>query len=158
VLGDHVQLGDGEAVSSRAGTHTACFLPGESDVMGEMWLEINTTGTDLENVTGVIFRNCVVTIRASQTTLDGGLLWGDARRGSLCNPHRDQQGRYNHQQKCFSRFHGIPPKTLGLMTIRKFRLGFWFASDFSSRTLVACGLRRENEHPGETAQPYSVRI
>jgi len=76
--------------------------------MVEMRLEVNTTGSDLENVAGVVFHHCVITIGAAQATLNGGLVCIDARRGSLCKPQRDQQGRYNDQQECF--FHGVPPK------------------------------------------------
>ena len=56
-----------------------------------MRLEINTAGGDLENVASVVFHNCVVTIRATQATLNSGLVCTSARRGSLCKPQRAQQ-------------------------------------------------------------------
>src|ERR1039458_8789783 len=74
VFGDHVQFGDGKAVISSGGTRPTCSVPGEGYVMAQMWLEINTAGGDLENVAGVVFRNCVVTIRATQATLNVGLV------------------------------------------------------------------------------------
>jgi hypothetical protein len=58
-----------------------------------MRLEINIAGGDLENVASVVFHNCVVTIRATQATLDGGLICIRGRRGSLCKPPSDQQSR-----------------------------------------------------------------
>jgi hypothetical protein len=63
--------------------------------MAQMWLEVNTAGSDLENVAGVVFHHRVVTIRATQATLNGGLVCIDARRGGLCKPQRHQQGRHN---------------------------------------------------------------
>jgi hypothetical protein len=109
VFGDHVQFSDGEAVISGGGT---CFVPDESYVVAHMWLEINTAASDLENVTSVVLRNCVVTIRATQATLNVGLVCIDACRGSLCKPQRDQQGRYNDQQE-YS-LHGILRRFLAL--------------------------------------------
>jgi hypothetical protein len=79
-------------------------MPYEGYVMAQMWLELDTAGSDLENVASVVFHNGVVTIRATQATLNVGLVCIDARRGSLCKP-RDQQGRYNDQQECS--LHGI---------------------------------------------------
>ena len=58
-----------------------------------MRLEINGAGGDLENVAGVVFHNCVITIRATQATFNGGLVCISARRGSLCKPQRGQQSR-----------------------------------------------------------------
>jgi hypothetical protein len=72
--------------------------------MAEMLIEINTIGSDLENVARAVFHDCVVTVRATQATLNG-LVRVDARYGSLCEPQRDQQGRYNDQQQCS--LHGI---------------------------------------------------
>jgi hypothetical protein len=83
--------------------------------MAQMWLEVNTAGSDLENVAGVVFHHCVATIRATQATLNGGLVCIGIRRGSLCKPHRDQQGRYCDQQKCS--LHGNPPKILALRRV-----------------------------------------
>jgi hypothetical protein len=89
VFGDHIQFGDGKFVISSGGTRPTGSVPDEGDVMAQMCLEINTAGSDLENVAGVVFQNCVVTIRATQATLNVGLLWIAARRGSLCKPQRD---------------------------------------------------------------------
>jgi hypothetical protein len=61
--------------------------------MAEMGLEVDTAGSDLETVTRVVLHDCVITVRATQTTLKVGLVCIDARRGSLCKPQRDQQGR-----------------------------------------------------------------
>jgi hypothetical protein len=120
VFGDHVQFGDGKAVISSGGTHPTCFVPNESYVMAQMLLEINTVGSDLENVARTVFHNCVVTIRAPQATLNG-LVSIAARRGSLCKPKRDQQGRYNDQQECS--LHGIL-RGFSPCGGLKFRLGF----------------------------------
>jgi hypothetical protein len=109
VFGDHVQFSDVEAAIGSGGT---CFVPDESYVMAQMWLEINTAASDFENVASVVLRNCVVTIRATQATLNVGLVCIDARRGSLCKPQRDQQGRYNDQQE-YS-LHGILRRFLAL--------------------------------------------
>src|SRR6266849_6721523 len=106
-----------------------------------MWLEINTAGSDFENVPGVIFHNCVVTISATQTTLNVGLICFDARRGSLCKPQRDQQGRYHHPQECS--LHGNPPKILALRR-SEISLGICFCFRFLRRALGAFGLRPEN--------------
>jgi hypothetical protein len=63
VVGDHVQFRDGKTFISSTGTHgPTCFVPNECYVMAHMWLEINTGGGDLENLTCAIFYNCVVTI------------------------------------------------------------------------------------------------
>jgi hypothetical protein len=94
--------------------------------MAQMWLEIDTAGSDLESVASVVFHHRVVTIRATQATLNGGLVCIDARRGCLCKPQRDQQGRYNDQQKCS--FHGILRRFSPRGGL-KFRLGFDSASD-----------------------------
>src|SRR5712692_5933179 len=96
-------------------------MPYEFYVMAQMWLEINTAGGDRENVASVVFRNCVVTIRATQATLNVGLVCFDARRGSLGKPQRDQQGRYNDQQECS--LHGILRRFSPCSGL-KFRLGF----------------------------------
>jgi hypothetical protein len=80
--------------------------------MAEMWLKVNAAGSDLENVASVVFRHCVVAIRASQATLNGDLVCIGARCGSLCKPQRDQQSRYYDQQECS--LHGNPPKILAL--------------------------------------------
>jgi hypothetical protein len=93
--------------------------------MAQMLLEINTAGSDLEKVARTVFHHCVVTIRSPQATLNG-LVGIDARRGSLCKPQRDQQGRYNDQQECS--FHGILRKFSPCGGLR-FRLGFDSASD-----------------------------
>src|SRR6266849_2044789 len=106
-----------------------------------MWLEINTASSDFENVPGVIFHNCVVTISATQTTLNVRLICFDARRGSLCKPQRDQQGRYNHPQECS--LHGNPPKILALRP-SEISLGICFCFRFLRRAHGAFGLRPEN--------------
>jgi hypothetical protein len=100
VVGDHAHLRDGKTVLS-----STRFLPGDVYVMANMRLEIGTAGSDFENLASVIFRNGVVTVRATQATFNGDLVCIAARRGSLCKPHRDQQGWYNDQQKYF--LHGI---------------------------------------------------
>jgi hypothetical protein len=105
-------LGDGKAIFRGGGTHTTCFLPDESYVMTNMWFEINNAGSDLENAASVVLHNCVITIRATQATFNGGLVCIDARGGGLGKTQRDQQGRYNHQQK-YS-LHGILRKILAL--------------------------------------------
>jgi hypothetical protein len=84
---NHFQFGDGKAVICGAGTHRAiCFVSRESYVVAQLWLEINTTGSDPENLTSVVFRNCVVTIRAPQATLDVGLVCIAVRCGNLSKP------------------------------------------------------------------------
>jgi hypothetical protein len=125
VFGDHVQFGDGKAVIRISGTRPTRFVPDEGQVMAHMWLEINTAGSDLENVASVVLHNSIVTIRATQATLNG-LVCIDARRGSLCKPQRDQQDRYNDQQQCS--LHGIL-RGFSPCGGLKFRLGFDSASD-----------------------------
>jgi hypothetical protein len=133
VFGDHVQFSDGEAAISSGGT---CFVPDESYVMAQMWLEINTAASDFENVASVVLRNCVVTIRATQATLNVGLVCIDARRGSLCKPQRDQQGRYNDQQE-YS-LHGILRRFLALRR-SEISLGIDSASDSNFERLRVSG-------------------
>jgi hypothetical protein len=124
--------------------------------MAQMWLEVNTAGSYLENVASVVFHNGVATIRATQATINVGLVCIDARRGSLCKPQRDQQGRYNDQQQCS--LHGILQGFSPCGDL-KFRLGFDSASDSDVAPSRVIGYRPENlEHPGETTQPYSVNI
>src|SRR5271165_3036653 len=108
--------------------------------MVQMWFEVNSAGSDLENVAGVVFHHGVISIGATQATLNGGLACIDARRGGLCKPQSDQQGRYNDryndQQECF--FHGVLrrfPPCDGL----KFRLGFESASDSDVEPLRLSG-------------------
>jgi hypothetical protein len=152
LLGDHIQFGDGKAVIRSGGTRPTRSVPDEGYVMAEMWLEINTAGGDLENAAGVVFHNRVVISRATQATLNVGLVCIAARRGSLCKPQRDQQGQSSDQQECS--LHGILQR-LSPYGGPKFRLGFDSASRFSCRALEAFELRRENlEHPGETTQSY----
>jgi hypothetical protein len=116
--------------------------------MTHVWFEINCAGSDLENAASVVLHDCVITIRATQATLNVGLVCIDARGGGLGQAQRDQQGRYNHQQK-YS-LHGILRKILALRRF-KISLGICFCFRFWCRTLAAFGLRRENlEHPGET--------
>jgi hypothetical protein len=100
VFVDHVQFGDGEAVLSSTG-----FVPGEFYFLAQIRFEIRIAGRDLENLARVFFRNGVVTVRATQATLNVDLVGIAARRWSLCKPKRDQQGRYNDQQE-YS-LHGI---------------------------------------------------
>jgi hypothetical protein len=126
VFGDHVQFGDGNAVISSGGTRPTCSVPDQGYVMAHMRLEIDTTGGDLENAAGVVLHNCVITNRATQATLNVALVCIDARRGSLCKPQRDQQGRYNDQQQCS--FHGLL-RGFSPCGGLKFRLGFDSASD-----------------------------
>jgi hypothetical protein len=104
--------------------------------MTHMGLEIDTAGSDLENVASVVLHNCVVTIRATQATLNVGLVCIDARRGSLCKPQRDQQGRYNDQQECS--LHGILREFSPCGGL-KFRLGFDSASDSNVEPLRVPG-------------------
>jgi hypothetical protein len=106
-----------------------------------MRLEINVAGSDLEIAAGVVFQDCVITIRPIQATFDAGLVCSVARRGSLCEPQRDQQGRYNDQQACS--LHEILRRFSPCGGL-KFRLGFDSASDFSRRTRVCCGFQPEN--------------
>ncbi len=82
-----------------------------------------------------------MTISATQTTLNVRLICFDARRGSLCKPQRDQQGRYNHPQECS--LHGNPPKILALRR-SEISLGICFCFRFLRRALGAFGLRPEN--------------
>jgi hypothetical protein len=78
-----------------------------------MWLEVDTAGRDLENVSGVVFDNGVAAIRATQATVDVGLVCIGACRWSLCKPQRDQQqGRHDDEYECS--LHGNPPKILAL--------------------------------------------
>jgi hypothetical protein len=121
VFGDHIQFGDGEAV-----IRSTRFVPDEGYVMAHMGLKIDAAASDLENVARVVLHNCVITIRATQATLNVGLVCIDARRGSLCKPQRDQQGRYNHQQQCS--LHGTLRRFSPCGGL-KFRLGFDSASD-----------------------------
>jgi hypothetical protein len=65
--------------------------------MAQMWLEINTAGGDLENLTSAIFRNRVVAVRSTQATFNVGLVRIAASVGSLRKTQRRQQARYNHQ-------------------------------------------------------------
>ena len=141
VVGDHVHFGDGKAVIGSGGTQPACSLPDHVYVMAQMWLEINTAGSDFESVPGVVFHNGVGTIRATQTTLNVGLVCFDARRGSLRKRQRDQQGRYNHPQECS--LHGNPPKILALRR-SEISLGICFCFRFLRRAHGAFGLRPEN--------------
>jgi hypothetical protein len=94
--------------------------------MAHMGLKIDAAASDLENVARVVLHNCVITIRATQATLNVGLVCVDACRGSLCKTQRDQQGRYNDQQQCS--FHGIL-RGFSPCGGLKFRLGFDSASD-----------------------------
>jgi hypothetical protein len=126
VFGDQVQFGNGKAVIGSGGIHSTCFVPDEGYIMAQMWLEIDAAGSDLENAASVVLHNCVVTIRATQATLNVGLVCIDARRGSLCKPQRDQQGRYNDQQECS--LHGILRRFSPCGGL-EFRLGFDSASD-----------------------------
>jgi hypothetical protein len=126
VLGDHIQFGNGKAVIGSGGTRATSFLPNQAYLMAQMLLEINAAGSDLESVAGVVFDKRVITIRAAQAALNVGLLWIAARRGSLCKPQRDQQGRYNDQQQCS--LHGILRRFSPCGGL-KFRLGFDTASD-----------------------------
>jgi hypothetical protein len=89
VFGDHVQFGDGKAAIGSGGTYPTCSVPDEGYVMAQMWLEIDTAGSDLESAASVVLHNCVVTIGATQATLNVGLVCIDARRGSLCKTQRD---------------------------------------------------------------------
>ena len=126
VLGDHIQFGNGKAVIGSGGTGATSFLPDEAYVMAQMLLEINAARSDLENAAGAVFDKRVITIRAAQAALNVALLWIAARRGSLCKPQRDQQGRYNDQQQCS--LHGILRRFSPCGGL-KFRLGFDTASD-----------------------------
>jgi hypothetical protein len=94
VFGDHVQFRDSNAVLSRI-----CFLPDEFHVLAHVRLEISTAGSYIEDLASVVFRNRVVAVRATQATFNVHLVCIAARRGSLCKPQRDQQGRYNDQQE-----------------------------------------------------------
>jgi hypothetical protein len=100
MLGDHAHFGDGKTVAS-----IICFVPDEVYVMAHMGLEISAAGGDPENLAGIVVRDGVVAVRATQATLHVDLVRIAARRGSLCKPQRDQQGRYNDQQE-YS-LHGI---------------------------------------------------
>jgi hypothetical protein len=46
MFGDHIELGDGKAVSAGGGARVTCFLSDEGYVMAQMWIEINTAGAD----------------------------------------------------------------------------------------------------------------
>jgi hypothetical protein len=104
--------------------------------MVQMWLEVNTAGSDLENVAGVVFDQCVVTIRATQATLNSGLIRIAARRRGLCKPQRNQQSQYNDQQACS--LHGILRRFSPRGGL-KFRLGFESASDSGVEPLRLSG-------------------
>jgi hypothetical protein len=98
VFGDHVQLGDGKAIITSAGTHgTTCFVPYEFYILAQMWLEINTAAGDLENLTSAVFRNRVVAVRSAQATFNVGQVRVAASDGSLRKTQRHQEGRYKHQ-------------------------------------------------------------
>jgi hypothetical protein len=103
--------------------------------MVQLWLEVNTAGSDLENVAGVVFDQCVVTIRATHATSNGGLIRIAARRRGLCKPQRNQQSQYNDQQACS--LHGILRRFSPRGGL-KFRLGFESASDSG---VEPCGFR-----------------
>jgi hypothetical protein len=100
VFGDHVHFRDGKTVLT-----STCFLADEFYFLAGIRLEIGGAGRDLENLARVVFRNGVVGVRSTQATFDVDLVSIAAHRGSLCKPHRDQQGRYNDQQE-YS-LHGI---------------------------------------------------
>jgi hypothetical protein len=108
--------------------------------MAQMRLEINTAGIDLESVASVVLHNYVITIRATQATLNVGLVSVGTRRGSLCKPQGDQQGRYNDQQECS--FHGILRRFSPCGGL-EFRLGSdsAFDSDVEPSRLSGSGLR-----------------
>jgi hypothetical protein len=141
MFGDHVQLGDGKAVLS-----IARFLPGEVYVMSQMRLEISAAGSDLENLASVVFRNGVVTVRATQAPFNVDLVGIAACRGSLCKPQRDQQGRYNNQQE-YS-LHGILEEVSPFGG--RIPLGLDCASDFSVDCLRVQG-------PGGRTQSIQVK-
>jgi hypothetical protein len=94
VFRDHGQFGDGKAVIGSAGTHgSTCLVPYEFYIVAEVWLEINTAGGDLENLTGTVLRNRVVAIRSTQAALNVGLVCVAPSIGSLRKPQRHQQDR-----------------------------------------------------------------
>jgi hypothetical protein len=136
VFGYHIQFGDGKAVISSGGTRPTRSVPDEGYVLAQMWLEVNTAGGDLENAAGVVLHNCVATIRATQATLNVGLICIDARCGSLCKPKPGQQGRYNDQQECS--LHGFLRRFSPCGGL-KFRLGFDSASDSGVEPLRLSG-------------------
>jgi hypothetical protein len=78
VFGDHVRFRDGKAVLS-----SISFVPDEVYILTQMRLEISTTGSDLENLAAVVFRNGVVIARATQATFNVNLVCIAARGGSL---------------------------------------------------------------------------
>jgi hypothetical protein len=108
MFGDHIHFGNGKGAISSGGIGPTRSDYGEGYVVSHMCLEINTVGSDFENVAGLVFHHGVIAIRTTQATLNGGLIWSAARWGSLCKPQRDQQGRYNYQQQCS--LHGNPPR------------------------------------------------
>jgi len=58
-------------------------VPDKGDVVSHVLLQIDTAGSNLENVSGAIFCDCIVAIRARQAT-PNRLVWIGACRGSLC--------------------------------------------------------------------------
>jgi hypothetical protein len=151
MFGDHVYFRHGKVIAGSGRTRVACFLSDEGYVVGEMWLEINGAGCDLESFASVVFHYRVVRSRATQASFNVALVSFGAGRGSLRKSKRDQQGRYNHPQRCS--LHGRPPKNLALRR-SEISLGICFGFRFLRRTQEAFGLWLENlEHPGETTQP-----
>jgi hypothetical protein len=59
-------------------------------VVAHMRLKINPAASDLENLASAVFRNCVVALRSTQATFNGGQVRVAAGIGSLRKPKRHQ--------------------------------------------------------------------
>ena len=70
-------------------------MPHEFHFVAKVCLEINTARGEFKNLASAVLRNCVITIRATQATLNDALVCIEACRRSLCKSQRDQQGRYS---------------------------------------------------------------
>jgi hypothetical protein len=69
VFGDHVQSRDGKAV-----VRSTCLVPDQVYIMAQVRLEVGAAGSDLENLARVVFRNGVVSVRATQAAFNVDLV------------------------------------------------------------------------------------
>jgi hypothetical protein len=146
VFGDHFHFIDSKAVIRSAGTRRGTrFEPDEGYVLAQKRLEINAAGSDLEIAAGVVFGQCVITIRAPRQplTLVGTVLL--VAVGVCANPSATSRA-------------GTTINRHALFILALWRseisLGIWFCFPFSRRTLARFGLQLKNlGHPGETPQP-----
>jgi hypothetical protein len=91
-----------------------------------MWLQVNSAAADFKSLRCAILRYGVITIRATEASLDTGLVSVAAGGRSLSKRQCDQQNRYNDEQKHV--FHRILLRFSPCGAL-EFHLGFDFASD-----------------------------